>query len=166
MSVTVFDAFMRTAAEAPHHAFLCVPPGADRAYHPAGIELTYGEVRARVLELRAQYAEAGYGHGHRVALLLENRPEFFSHSLALNALGEARGVTVPADTALTAARKALSLLSLGLAAGRFSESDQERQKLTGANSRFMPRRTRTVPLNVSGRIRIPCADRPMRMESQ
>jgi hypothetical protein len=35
---------------------------------------------------------------------------------ALNALGEARGVTVAADTALTAARKALSLLSLGLIA--------------------------------------------------
>jgi hypothetical protein len=35
---------------------------------------------------------------------------------ALNALGEARGVTVAADTALAAARKALSLLSLGLIA--------------------------------------------------
>jgi acyl-CoA synthetase (AMP-forming)/AMP-acid ligase II len=33
------------------------------------------------------YASAGYGHGHRVALLLENRPEFFFHYLALNALG-------------------------------------------------------------------------------
>jgi acyl-CoA synthetase (AMP-forming)/AMP-acid ligase II len=37
--------------------------------------------------LRAVYAAAGYGHGHRVALLLENRPEFFFHYLALNALG-------------------------------------------------------------------------------
>src|SRR5260370_9579924 len=35
---------------------------------------------------------------------------------ALNALGEAPGVTVAADTALTAARRALSLLSLGLIA--------------------------------------------------
>jgi hypothetical protein len=35
---------------------------------------------------------------------------------ALNALGEARGVTVAADTALTAARRALSLISLGLIA--------------------------------------------------
>jgi hypothetical protein len=41
---------------------------------------------------------------------------------ALNALGEAPGVTVAADTALAAARKALSLLSLGLiAAGVKSE---------------------------------------------
>ena len=35
---------------------------------------------------------------------------------ALNALGEAPGVTVAADTALTAARRALSLISLGLIA--------------------------------------------------
>src|ERR1700748_1943619 len=35
---------------------------------------------------------------------------------ALKALGEAPGVTVAADTALAAARKALSLLSLGLIA--------------------------------------------------
>src|SRR5439155_7141874 len=41
----------------------------------------------RRLEWRDAYASAGYGHGHRVALLLENRPEFFFHYLALNALG-------------------------------------------------------------------------------
>jgi hypothetical protein len=35
---------------------------------------------------------------------------------ALNALGEAPGVTVAADTALRAARRALSLLSIGLIA--------------------------------------------------
>ena len=37
--------------------------------------------------LRDLYAAAGYGHGHRVSILLENRPEFFFHYLALNALG-------------------------------------------------------------------------------
>jgi crotonobetaine/carnitine-CoA ligase len=87
MPVSVFDAFMESAEAAPGHAFLCVPPAPDRPYHPDGIERTYAEVRARVLELRRRYAEAGYGHGHRVALLLENRPEFFDHALALNALG-------------------------------------------------------------------------------
>jgi hypothetical protein len=35
---------------------------------------------------------------------------------ALNALGEAPGLSVAADTALAAARKALSLISLGLIA--------------------------------------------------
>ena len=78
---------MATAEAAPEHAFLAVPPAPGRAYHPDGIELTYGQVRADVLRHRERYAAAGYGHGHRVALLLENRPEFFAHYLALNALG-------------------------------------------------------------------------------
>jgi len=84
---TVFEVFMATAQAAPDHAFLSVPPASGRAYHPDGVELTYGQVRTEVRRLREVYAAAGYGHGHRVALLLENRPEFFFHYLALNALG-------------------------------------------------------------------------------
>jgi crotonobetaine/carnitine-CoA ligase len=84
---TVFDAFMATAAAAPDAAFLCAPPAPERAYHPGGVEYTYGQVRDAVLAMRERYAGSGYGHGHRVALLLENRPEFFFHYLALNALG-------------------------------------------------------------------------------
>ncbi|MBM4440976.1 MAG: AMP-binding protein [Candidatus Rokubacteria bacterium] len=84
---TVFAAFMATAAAAPRHAFLCVPPAPGRAYDPAGVELTYDAVKERVLATQGRYAAAGYGHGHRVALLLENRPEFFVHYLALNGLG-------------------------------------------------------------------------------
>ena len=38
---------------------------------------------ARVAELSAAYASAGYGLGHRVATLLENRPEHVLHKLAL-----------------------------------------------------------------------------------
>jgi len=87
MSSTVFDAFLATAEAAPDHAFLCAPPSPGRAYHPAGVEYTYAEVRAEALALRERYAAAGYGHGHRVGLLFENRPEFFFHYLALNALG-------------------------------------------------------------------------------
>jgi crotonobetaine/carnitine-CoA ligase len=84
---TVFEMFMATAQAAADQAFLAAPPAPGRAYHPDGIELTYGRTRAEVLRLRDVYAAAGYGHGHRVALLLENRPEFFFHYLALNALG-------------------------------------------------------------------------------
>jgi crotonobetaine/carnitine-CoA ligase len=87
MSETVFEAFLATARTVPGNVFLCAPPAAGRAYHPDGLELTYAETREAVLALRDAYASAGYGHGHRVALLVENQPEFFFHYLALNALG-------------------------------------------------------------------------------
>lgn len=45
---------------------------------------------------------------------------------ALGALGEAPGATIRADTALTAARKMLALLSLGLiAAGVKAEEERD-----------------------------------------
>jgi crotonobetaine/carnitine-CoA ligase len=87
MAETVFEAFLATAQAVPGNVFLCAPPAAGRAYHPDGVELTYDQTREAVVALRDTYASAAYGHGHRVALLLENRPEFFFHYLALNALG-------------------------------------------------------------------------------
>ena len=84
---TVYEAFSATASVAGDNVFLCAPPAPARAYHPDGVEITYATARAEVERLRAAYAHAGFGHGHRVALLLENRPEFFFHYLALNALG-------------------------------------------------------------------------------
>jgi len=84
---TVFGAFVTTAGQWPDNAFFCAPPAPGRAYSPDGIEYTYAQTREQVLELRERYASAGYGPGHRVALLLENRPEFFFHYLALNGLG-------------------------------------------------------------------------------
>ena len=37
--------------------------------------------------LAALYRAAGYGLGHHVATLLENRPEYVLHKLALNSIG-------------------------------------------------------------------------------
>jgi crotonobetaine/carnitine-CoA ligase len=96
---TAFAAFAATAAAHPGNAFLCVPAKADRDYLPAGAEFTYGEAFARVQALRQLYAGAGIGHGHRVALLLGNRPDHFFHLFALNALGASIVPLNPDNTA-------------------------------------------------------------------
>jgi len=67
--------------------FLAVPPNPDRSYLPDGIEITYSEADRAVRSLAEAYGSAGYGLGHRAALLLENRPEHVLHRLALNAIG-------------------------------------------------------------------------------
>ncbi|MBF0277033.1 MAG: AMP-binding protein [SAR324 cluster bacterium] len=85
--MTVFEAFLESAQKYPDHEFLCIPPQSDRHYYPDGIEFSFSELRERVLVLREKYQNAGYGMGHRVALLLENRPEHIMHFLALNSLG-------------------------------------------------------------------------------
>jgi acyl-CoA synthetase (AMP-forming)/AMP-acid ligase II len=64
-----------------------VPTNDARSYLPSGFEITYGEVGKRVDELAAVYRQAGYGLCHRVATLLENRPEYVMHKLALNSIG-------------------------------------------------------------------------------
>jgi acyl-CoA synthetase (AMP-forming)/AMP-acid ligase II len=84
---TVHEVFADTARRMPHAPFLSVPSRPGRSWLPDGAEITYAEMAARVDALSLRYARAGYGVGHRVGLLLENRPVFFEHYLALNALG-------------------------------------------------------------------------------
>ena len=67
--------------------FLAVPASPARAYHPTGHELSYAAAAGAVQDLMVRYAAAGYGLGHRVSLLLENRLEHLLHKLAMNALG-------------------------------------------------------------------------------
>lgn len=66
---------------------LCVLAETAEIYGiPAG-ELSYREAARHIEILRDAYQRAGYGHGHRAGLLLENRPDFFLHWYALNSLG-------------------------------------------------------------------------------
>ena len=84
---TVYEAFCQTAAQWPDNPFLCVMPETAQHYDiPAG-EITYQSALNKIDALKLAYRNAGYGHGHRVGLLLENRPAFFLHWFALNALG-------------------------------------------------------------------------------
>lgn len=62
-------------------------PETARNYGIEPRSYSYGQTLVEVERLRADYAAAGLGHGHRAALILENRPEFFFHWLAFNALG-------------------------------------------------------------------------------
>ena len=85
--VSVHDAFVATVGEFSSSEFLHVTSHTARAYGRGEWQCTYGEAKIEVEALRAAYAAAGYGSGHRVALVFDNRPEFFMHFLALNALG-------------------------------------------------------------------------------
>lgn len=87
LPASVYAAFRDSAERHPANSFLCVPARSDRDWAPAGQELSYGDVLQQVDTLKQRYEAAGYGPGHRVALLLEMRPEYFLHFLALNALG-------------------------------------------------------------------------------
>ena len=80
MSNTVFSAFLSTATAWPDNAFWCAPSH-------GGAELTYGAALTQVEALAQRYRAAGWRSGHRVALMLENRPECMLHFLALNAVG-------------------------------------------------------------------------------
>ena len=84
---TIGETFFRAAQAYADKPFLAVPVNAARAYDPAGREISYGEAATTVRALMQVYAAAGYGLGHRIALLIENRPEHLLHKLAMNALG-------------------------------------------------------------------------------
>jgi crotonobetaine/carnitine-CoA ligase len=70
-----------------NHCFLQVPKNAERFYHPDGYVCSYTEAATAVAGMEAKLKAAGYGHGHRIAVLLENRPEMLLIKLALAKCG-------------------------------------------------------------------------------
>ena len=84
---TVFNEFLRTEGNVPTQAFLHIPYHATRAYHHSPVAYSYTRALQEINSLSERYAAAGYGHGHRIALMLDNRADFFLHFLALNKLG-------------------------------------------------------------------------------
>jgi acyl-CoA synthetase (AMP-forming)/AMP-acid ligase II len=96
---SVYAAFAASAARWPDNDFLVVLPETAQIYGVESGTLRYGVALARVDELAERYRAAGFGLGHRAGLMLENRPAFFLHWLALNALGVS---VVPLSTELRA----------------------------------------------------------------
>ena len=84
---TVYKEFLKTGAEVRSQAFLHIPRQAAGEYHDGPVDYTYAQALQAADELSNQYAGAGYGRGMRVAVMLDNRAEFFLHFLALNKLG-------------------------------------------------------------------------------
>ena len=84
---TIGETFLRAAARYADKPFLSVPANAARSYGADGQDISYGEAAQAVQALMRLYAEAGYGVSHRIALLVDNRPEHLLHKLAMNAMG-------------------------------------------------------------------------------
>jgi acyl-CoA synthetase (AMP-forming)/AMP-acid ligase II len=84
---TLYQTLKRTAAKWGSQTAYGVPAMAGRSYHPHGKEYTWAETLALVEEYKAIYARSGYGYGHRIAFLFNQRPRFLFHYFALNALG-------------------------------------------------------------------------------
>lgn len=85
--LSVHEAFEVSVARWPDNPFLGVLEETATVYGiPVG-EITYRQAKARVDALIAAYRVAGWGAGHRIGLLLENRPDYVMHWLAINAIG-------------------------------------------------------------------------------
>ena len=86
-SATIDGVLREAAAAFGDRPLLVAPPNAARNYDPDGRTITYVQAAQAVRGLMDHYRAAGYGQGHRIALLLENRLEHMLHKLAMNALG-------------------------------------------------------------------------------
>ena len=84
---TVYNEFLRTGSKLSSRAFLHIPRQAAGEYDDGPVDYTYEQALQAADVLSEQYADAGYGRGMRVAVMLDNRAEFFLHLLALNKLG-------------------------------------------------------------------------------
>lgn len=84
---TVYEAFLKTTEKYPDNPFLYIPSAATAYYQEGPVDISYREMAQNIDNCRQYYLNAGYGLGQRVAILLENRADFFIHWLALNSLG-------------------------------------------------------------------------------
>jgi len=84
---TIGEVWAQTVRRHRQNAFIAVPANKDRHYLPDGYEITYGDADRHIGKICDAFTKAGFGPGHRVALLLENQPEHFLYRLALNVLG-------------------------------------------------------------------------------
>lgn len=97
---TVYERFRQQAERCGDANFLHIEEVTAANYEIPPGTVSWSSAAKIVEHLRAAYASAGYGHGHRVGLLMENRPAYLWHWLALNGLGAS---VVPINNELRAA---------------------------------------------------------------
>lgn len=85
--MTVFNEFQKTVDKVPGKAFLHIPIQASKGYSSVPLDYSYAAAMNEINILAGYYKSASYGHGQRIAMVVDNRAEFFLHFLALNKLG-------------------------------------------------------------------------------
>ena len=84
---TVYRRLAETAQRRGNAPFLNVLPETAEVYGIEAGAISYATTLAEADRLAKGYGAAGFGPGHRVGLLLMNRPDFLFHWFALNAVG-------------------------------------------------------------------------------
>src|ERR1700741_2295056 len=87
LTATVYARFRETALRRGEAGFFNVLPETADIYGIEAGEISYRAMLDRVERWRSAFASRGYGEGHRVGLLLQNRPVFIELWFALTALG-------------------------------------------------------------------------------
>lgn len=87
MAETMHERFFDVAARFADRPFVGTPPNPERRWAPEGLVYSYAQAAASIEALARVYRDAGIGHGHRVASVIENHPDFFLHKMALSTLG-------------------------------------------------------------------------------
>lgn len=93
----IADRFAATAKSFGDRPFLHLPAQTAMVYGLSCTDYSYREAAQEVQVLMERYRSLGCGGGRRIALALHNRPEFFFHLIALNALGAS---VVPLNSAM------------------------------------------------------------------
>lgn len=84
-TASVYQEFQLTVAQYADRPFLHIPSSAMGG--TGDVDFTYAEANAEVAKLIECYRETGLSLGDRVAILLGNQAEFFTHWFALNSFG-------------------------------------------------------------------------------
>ena len=95
---TVYQVLRESVSKHASRPFLHIPAVASKSYADEAIDYSYQEMADLVEAQKLIYSAGGYGLGHRVALVLDNRGQFFVHWFALNALGVS---VVPVNSEMT-----------------------------------------------------------------